>query len=104
MDSVKQPKPDGFRFWGSSWIRLSARASVPATKRTVHFNVSAFRDCGSEIPELAENHNAMPLGARFPFIRLFVFPALFRGQAEHGEIRTAVLSGFDFRVFSGAAS
>jgi hypothetical protein len=62
--------------------------------------VSAFRERGIEISELAENQNAMPLGTRFPFIRLFGFPALFGRQAEHREIRAVVLSGFDLSVFS----
>src|SRR5205823_2122564 len=71
-----------------------------AAKRALYFDVSAFGERGSEVSELAENQNAMPLGARFPFVRLFVLPALFFRQAEHGEIRAVVLSGFHFSVFS----
>jgi hypothetical protein len=87
-----------FRILFGSAVQLEGLLS--AAKRALYFDVSAFRQRGSEISELAENHNAMPLGVGFPFIRLFVFPALLCRQAEHGEIRAVVLSGFDFSVFS----
>jgi hypothetical protein len=47
---------------------------LAAAKRALYFDVSAFAERPSEISELAEHQNAIPLGARFPFVRLFVLP------------------------------
>ena len=97
---ANEPGPHVLRFRILLGAAFQLESLLAATKRALYFDVSAFGECGSEICELAENQNAMPFGARFPFTRLFVFPALLGGQAEHGEIRAVVLSGFDFSVFS----
>jgi hypothetical protein len=97
---TNEPGPDVLRFRILLGAAFQLDGLLAAAKRALYFDVSAFGECGSEVTELAENHNAMPLGVGFPFIRLFVFPALLCRQAEHGEIRAVVLSGFDFSVFS----
>ena len=83
---TNEPGPDVLSFRVLLGAAFQLQRLLTAAKRALYFDVSAFDKRGREISELAENQNAMPLGARFPFIRLFVLPGLFRSHTEHGEI------------------
>jgi hypothetical protein len=74
---TNEPGTDVLRFRILLGAAFQLKCLFAAAKRSLYFDVSAFGERGGEIFGLAKNQNAMPLGARFPFIPLSVFQLSF---------------------------